>query len=723
MKKKRIIAFIIVVVFLAIAFSGCSLVEENEERAANETLATVTSNGITLKVTKNELLSYANYMLKQYSQYDYEPELDVFMPEVMDYMVNQKYLIIKGIVYLQSLEHRQDVLVSNNMNVPENSAEGVLTLAERYKAIATVNETFEEEIQEYIKEYEQEQITRQISEARREIENNLDDNYVVDKIELAEGSLKQEYLMNEEYDEEKIKLDVHMSKDEIKKTITLPVSSTMYEEEKAFTTELSEEEQSEKVVTKEVVVAFEEPITTDEGDTDFIIHKTEPIEYKIVIPRGTENQEEKENEDQIPDRYKAMNEISKENKAEIFDAYPSGSLSTAKQEAYRQFRQDKRDMLINFDEDGLEYYYRNQFESQALDAVKHELGQEALDDLSQEQLQQSVEYQYSVLVQKQIEEYSIINSDKEKVKKFSEGLKDGTMNLESVYYAPLEALENEGYNLEEFFAISHILFKFDEEQNSFIEREKGNREEDELWNLKDMVSKNTQTSRSNPDYDPDYNCPKHKDNEGDCIYEGEGLCPSLAFDPDNLEEDLFGEDGIYQRISDELQAAASPEEKLEIFKNYMALYNDDGGAMTSATGYLIPPEGIAHGYDGDDFPGLARDLFEENPEMGSAFITDSEGQRLGYAFTSYGIHLMMVTFIPFQNDEAVDDNGIIGIDTELDIDGTTHRQLLEKEIIEDTKSNAYTEFTEENNTEKSNEAAEKDAKKFKKMLEDLGIEE
>lgn len=720
--KKRIIAFIILVIMLAMVFSSCSLVRKNEERAANEILATVASDGITLTVSKNELLSYANYMLRQYSQYGYQPEMETFIPEILDYMINQKYLIIKGMVYLKSLDHRKDVMVANNMDIPATKPEGVLTLAERFKAIASVNKTFEEEIQGYIDEYEQEQRTRLIAEARREVEDYIENGFSVDKVELVEGSLKEEYLLNEDYDQSKIKIEIFLSKEDEEESVIMPVSSTMYDKDKAFTTELSSEEKSQKVVTKEIVVVFEEPITTADGETDYIIHKTPSVEYKIVVPRGTPEKEEEENEleGQVPDRYKALADIAEENIAEFFEHTPSRTLTIKEQEAYRQFRQAKRAMKINFDEEGLDYYYRNQFESQVLEAVRHELGLAAVEDLTNESLKQAVEQQFDVLVKKQKEEYSILTSSDDKVKKFSGSLKDGTMNLQKVYYVPLEALADEGYELKDFFAITHILFKFDEQQNSFIERDKGDRDEDELWLLRDKVAKYTKTSRSNPNYDPEFDCPKHKYNEGECIYEGDGLCPSLAFDPENLKEELFGENGIYKRISDELLAAA-PKERLEIFKKYMALYNDDGGAMTSATGYLIPPEGIAHGYDGDDFPGLARKLFAENPEVGSAFLTDDNGNPyLGYAFTSYGIHLMMVSFIPFE-DGAVDENGIIGIDTVLDSKGTTHRQLIKKELIENMKNKAYTDFTEEHNAEKANEAAVKNAKKMKNLLKELGI--
>ena len=106
----------------------------------------VTSDGIKLTVTRNEYLAYANYLLSQYSQYGQTPDLKSFMPEILDYMINQKYLIIKSMVYLKSLPHRQ-ALWRERFRYDINSPEGVLTYAERYKAIKEVNETFEKEIE------------------------------------------------------------------------------------------------------------------------------------------------------------------------------------------------------------------------------------------------------------------------------------------------------------------------------------------------------------------------------------------------------------------------------------------------------------------------------------------------------------------------------------------------------------------------------------------------
>lgn len=706
--KKKIIAFVILVALMASLVTGCTFIKENKEREANEILATVSLDGITLTITKNEYLAYANYMLNQYSQYGYTPDLKTLMPEIMDYMINQKYLIIKGMVYLRNLPHRKDYMASNIEGISINTPEGVLTYAERYNAIKSVNDSFQDEIDRYIAEYEQEQKNLAISAAREQLNIYFNDGYSVSKIEIAEGSFKEEYLKDEKHDESKVQIIIHIKKGDDEKEITMPVTATMYDEEAKFSTSLSQEEQTNKVVSKKVVIVYEEPITVD-GETDYLTHKSEAFEYRVVIPRGTPQEEETVDVrvGTIVDRYKAVNEISQENIAEYFNYNLSST--PAEKEAYRQFRQAKKNMRINFDVDGLAYYYRNQYESAVLEAVRHELSRAA--DISAI-TDEFLEKEYQILVNRQKEEYDLLPTDKAKVDKFVKSISDGSVNLEKVYYVPVEAIQNEGYNLNEFFAIGHILFKFNEEQSAFINNEKGGRQADELKELRWLVAQYTTTSRSNPDFDPDY--------EGSIEdFDGTGIFPKLAFDPDNLNESLFGGDSpIYDKISADLRAATTPEERLQIFKDYMVLYNDDGGAMRSHTGYLITPKGIPHSYDGDDFPGLAWKLFAENPEVGSAFVTEGGESILGYSFTSYGLHLMMISFIPFA-DGTVSANGTLDIDAHLDSKGTTHRELIGKSLVQNIRNEAYTNFTKENKA--NDEASVINQKKFNKLLKDIGI--
>ena len=196
-----------------------------------------------------------------------------------------------------------------------------------------------------------------------------------------------------------MKLEVVIEKKGVEdQIITMPVNSTMYDKEATFSTELSSEEQSQKVVTKNVILVYEEPFTDENGETDYREHKSQPFEYRVVVPRGTEKEEDEvdEEEGDVPDRYKAKDQISEENKAEYFNY--NVSTTDAIKEAYRRFRQAKKDMLINFETQGLQYYYRNQYETAVIAAAQHEIKRSI--DLSQV-TDEYIEQEYRILAQRQ----------------------------------------------------------------------------------------------------------------------------------------------------------------------------------------------------------------------------------------------------------------------------------------------------------------------------------
>ncbi len=708
--KKKVIALIILIVLMASFASGCNLIRENKERKSNEVLATISSDGITLNITRNEYLAYTNYMVSQYSQYGSTPDLKSLLPEIMDYMINQKYLIIKAMVYLQKIPDRKDYMASNLAGVDPNTPEGVLTFAERYNAIKEVNDGFKKEIDRYITEYEQEKKNMDISKAREDIDAYIKKGYTIQKdgVKIEEGSFKEEYLKDERIDDTKVKISVTLiNEDNDIQKIIMPVNEAMYDEDAAFSTEISQEEEQNKVVERKVILIYEEPIIVD-GETDYKVYKTEPYEYRVVIPRKTEKKDEKININvgTIVDRYKSLDEISKENKVEYFDY--NLSTTPAIKEAYRQFRQAKKDMLINFEADGLNYYYRNQFENAVLEALRHELSRAT--DVMQ-LTDKFLEDEYEVLFNRQKEKYDLLSTDKAKVDEFVSKLGDGSLNLEEVYYVPVEAIVNEGYNLKEFFAVAHILFKFNDEQIQFLDSEKGDRDQDDLDELRWLVAQDIKTSRSNPNYDPDY--------EGDCEdYDGEGICPKLAFDPQNLEEYLFkGEDSIHNAISNAI-SDASPEDRLRLFKDYMALYNDDGGAIQSDTGYLITPEGVLKRWD-SAFDALAWELISQNLEIGDPFITKDGNKTLGHCLSSYGLHLMVISFKPFEDDDAVSETGMFNIDAAIDSKGTTHRQLIAQNLAQELRNKEYTKFSRDK--EPNDKDFSINDKKFNKLLKELGL--
>lgn len=706
--KKRIVAFVILVAMSAMIFSGCTFIKKNEEREANEVLATVTSDGITLTVTRNELLTYVNYMAQQYAQYGSTPDFSTLLPEIYDYLISQKYLIIKGMVYLKSLDHRKDVMAGNVLSgISVNTPEGVLTLAERYDAIKKVNETFQSEIDGYLEEYANEQRNQQISNVENQISLLKQQGYAISKVAIKEGSYKEEYLTTDKLDESKIFLNIHMTKGTDEEVLELPYSVSLVDSENAFTLELSSEESSKKVVTKNVVLKYEEAIEENADDTAYVTHKSEAVSYKLVKPRGTEPKEEEKNfeEGDIKGRYNKLDNIAAEDKAEYFN-YSTASTKELN-EAFRRFREAKKSMLINFEQDGLKYYYRSQFESAVLTAVQHELERSIPDTAVTDQM---INDEYNVLYERQKEEYSLL-TPKEQVQQFTAAINgSGEISLSNMYYVPEAALAAEGYDLSYFVGIAHILFKFDDTQTAFIKAESAGMTPEQLKELKNLVAQSTTTSRSNPDYDPEF--------EGE--WDGEGIDPKLAFDPDGIDINVYGENSVYEALYAELKAAADGAERFEIFKKYMAYYNDDNGAFTSPTGYPIFPKGIKHSYDGDDFPELGRMLAEMDLSQGSVFLGEPGNEYIGYAFTSYGVHWMMISFVPFV--EGTVEGNAITLNAVLNLKGDTHKTLIKDKLLETMRTNAYTEFTNSHTQEKALQNAEKNQKKFDKLMKDLGLD-
>lgn len=165
MKKKLIVLILLVALVSSVFLTGCTLIKVDQERKANETMATVNleydGQTLSLSVSRNELISYVNYIINLYSQYGMQYDAKALVEQGLDALINQKYLILQGMVYLMSLDNRKDVLYMNTDDYKriygsKITPEGVLTIAERYTSIATTNATFISNIETYIEDYDTE---------------------------------------------------------------------------------------------------------------------------------------------------------------------------------------------------------------------------------------------------------------------------------------------------------------------------------------------------------------------------------------------------------------------------------------------------------------------------------------------------------------------------------------------------------------------------------------
>ncbi len=221
MKKKSLIVLLLLVVMIsAIALSGCSLVKLNESRQANRIMATVsqklelndvakdmlneigiTDYNISIDINRRELITSTNYTINRMNQlyqsyynqsysYDYE----TVMSDTLDSLIANKYYVIQAIQYrLNNCTEQQLKSMYMFANPDEYnayydhkiSAEGVLTIAERYSAMGTVNESLQSLLDGYVENEEEDLRNDRISAADNKISEFYAQGYFVNKVYIG----------------------------------------------------------------------------------------------------------------------------------------------------------------------------------------------------------------------------------------------------------------------------------------------------------------------------------------------------------------------------------------------------------------------------------------------------------------------------------------------------------------------------------------------------------
>lgn len=766
--KKKIVALVLLVALLCVSMlTGCTFIKVNEERKANEVMATVSMDydgqNLSLTVTRNELISYVNYIINLYSQYGMSYDAKSLVEQGLDALISQKYNVLNGMVYLLSLDNRKEVLYKDTAEYKSIygtrlTPEGVLTIAERYSAIASTNESFVESIDTYVEEYETEQRELLVSSAREELAAlyaegysvkeegvaiyHLDgeeyvaglyqDSFIYDASLTSTDSSTGETTTQPETDYKQIYLKIDLTKGSEERTVYLPISST------AVTTEVDEEAEfvSNYITAKICKVTYDEPVKDEDGEDTYKTHTAE-ASFTLVTPRTAYSEKEEEdtrddatilNEGDVKYRYASFSgELSEElqkiaDEGQIFKHTYTTYTSDAEKDAYRQFREEKKNMYIGFDAtvtddpyNTLGYYYLSAFESAVLSAVQHELKRAALTESPVTDAQ--IEEQYNILVNKQKEEYDILSAE-EQVKKFAETI--GT-DLTSAYYVPIDALLSESFEYNgstynyatenadgsvtiNMFYISHILFKWDENLNALMandDRLHDQSDEDLIKEIKTEYLNYLKTNKSKLDF---------------ATAEEEGTTLADAFFVN--EDGTIAEFSVLDVVAELKEAMAASENPFEVFKEYMTYFNDDSGSMTSSTGYFVAMGDIEHSYDGDDFPNMAIDLYLKlladgvNPNN-SSYVSE-------YAFTSYGMHIETISFAPFYRINLTDNNGL-GVNFALDLDGTVFADSIKDALETNVANKVYSEWTAKYSSEDALNHAVKNEKKLKSLLKDLGL--
>lgn len=780
MKKKIIVLFLLVALIASISLTGCTMVKLNEERQANEVLATVSlkDSTLSLDLTRNELLAYVNYMISLYSQYSsYGITYDVsdLIDSGVKTLVAQKYAVMEGMIYLSGLEHRQGLLykdtdeykaIYGDTLVPE----GFLTIAERYAAIASTNETFEKSIKEYMESYETEVRDREVSAAREKLASLYNRGYAVaedtddekgvsvvhkdEEDNYVDGLYAESFVKgsDDEIDYTKVILKLVLKKDNAKETVYLPIASTAIERA------VDEETESDgKYVTAKVATfTYDEPV---QGENDSYNTHTVKVNYTLVTPRTSWAEPKEEdtrdeatiaNEGDVKYRYNKFEAADVEANAELAEIVEKGQIfvhtksnyeSKAEEDAYRQFREAKKNMNIYFDESDktdpyntLGYYYKSSFESAVLTAVQFELKKSAVAEISDEEMAGKIDDQYATLLEKQKEEYSVLSA-KAQIEKFAETIKT---DLTSAYYVPIEALTSETflYNGEDktyavlnedgtytidFFYIAHILFGICDESSPSADGTDhwtcshtqlpneylvaiGDRSAGEVKELKiQFIDEEMTTNKSKLDF-------ATAEEMGETL---ESAFETVVDEDENVTIRVYKVGEVINELKEAMEGSENP---FDVFKEYTTYFNDDSGTFTKSTGYMIPVGDITSGWDAE-FTNTAIDFYYSLLAKG---IDPNETDEISdYALSTYGVHVETISFAPFYHVD-IDENGGLGANFVIDRDGTTFADSIKDTIVSRLETDKYSEWRETFSDEIENNSSIND-KKISALKKDLGV--
>ena len=717
--KKRILsifALILVVAMMASLVVGCTFFRENDNRSANETYVTVKHNGVTLTISYNEILDYCNGSSRLYYYVNY---YGMEIGEALDLCIQAKiqstYLLAEAMGYLTS----QDSVSGARINAlygqgKKAKAEDVLTIAERYAAIFAVNSSIETSLEGFIEEAKADEWSRAykklVTENVKEIVLTDATLAYLDKFfDGGEGCL-----VGADLDESKVKAQIVYDDDTKSDEFVVPSEGYSV----AFTSEATEN-YSDRTEKKNFTVVFNETSEDAEGEVIETPH-TYVYDYTLIYPRTTKTEvEEKDPYDVLTIDEVKVNRYAQE--ADIPQAVKDGAKIRDVHAEYASVKAAGTDkylieayrMLIeNMEKNNrsMEYFYKSQFESQALSALNQELygkGQASFEAQSDIDAQIVSEFKYLYGTNK--DNYHGNTADEDKADFISTVTSTGT-GLDTLYYHP--AVEN----IDDYFFVKQVLFKFDAEVLAFLEDLRN--DEEALEEACKYFMETETVMESNPDYDPDFDCPCHelKEEGATCTDE---KCPSLAFIKgesdktikqviDTLQTEMAAIYADANKTDAEKSAAA-----YDLFENYLYSYCDDAGSFNANWGYLVAPEKEDNSWV-ENFTNLAKDIFNYDSTVGNTFVADGEmGVCYTYSLTGSatsdyaGVTVMMVSATPFEGidgsaldiSQMSDAEIITYLKSRVKGDGTTLYQALRDGLLEEAKSQAYTDYVSNMPTE------------------------
>lgn len=757
-KKKiivRIVAALLMLAVFAGAMTGCTFIKENGDRVANETLVTIKgANGITLTISNNEIMDYFNnyaYYLVNYYSYTVEKALDY----CIESKIKTKFLVTEAMVYLTSsdkvsAERIAALYGKGSIATPEN----VLTLAERAAAIYAVNRSVMDTIESAREEEYQSLLAEEATAALKEVDNAGGKIKEIIFTDDTAAFLKETYNRGYELDTDKIKIQiVYTTGSEKDNTLSEHKSAAFIVPSSYYTTayaggpaaDETNQQQGEKTPEREeaadktpereeaadLVISLSHSVTAEDGT-----ESNESFElthsYTIVTGRTEKTEEEPEygNEFvQIGDAYisrylASASEIENALKAALQDLdktddeintaikflqkYDFGAehktLKTSSASGYKNIAYYKatleayRSTLDNFKtaSKDMTYFYSSQFESQTISALQAEIYLKTRNALLADEAAATNQGVLSQIDKTVVEQFKYLYETGSK-SYVADPKKDNTTlagaisgGLSSLYYYPTD-LEN----LSDYFYVSQILFNYSDEQKAHIANFSNDSALEAQINDYFLNELGVYTKATVSDYDPETGSPfaATEENVLDVIADLEASLQAIyaGYDGSNLAE---------------IEAAALAE-----FDRYLYLYNDDPGIFNKDPGYLIAANEDDNSWY-ENFTNLANELKSDSFSVGNAFKNlgaflngeiEADELELNYTYTPYGIHLLMISYIPFEDaalqaavkngDGSWNDAAILAyLKRNINVAGDNLYDTIRDGVISAKENAVYTEF-------------------------------
>jgi hypothetical protein len=488
-----------------------------------------------------------------------------------------------------------------------------------------------------------------------------------------------------------VTVDKLLTEAEVNKAVT-DTNSTMQSWFDNIVKELEEEAKLAKETSEEEIEEEEE---TEEEET-LTARKVRPDDAEPEFDAATD----------IPDADLAL---------KFFDAnYDHGDNKYTAQ-ALKQLKKELADNYRTY-----EYYLERQYESRLLESWQRKLSADYVPSDAE------IAAAYESYLTKNIETFANDNNSS-----YTTAIKSSS--VATTVYHPVK-----GYGY-----VYNILLSFSDEQKAELKAFTANNttSEEIIKQYRANLAKEIKVNISNPDYDPDFEC------EGCAAVEAgtatectETKCkPYLAEDKNvpvqTVITKIYNE---FKAVDDDttLNAYQKFTKKREVATKWVYLVNDDTGMYTdtgaiteNGMGYQITPDGTTSTYV-DEFTDLGREMV--NLGLGT-YTIDGTAEGM-YCVTEYGIHIMFVSYIPYDTHAVGTDGTALTVESDqlpldyvvyygrygstVDVDQTLRTKISDS-LIKANKTDAYTVNSQKVIADNKDSAIEIKERIVKKMIKEI----